>query len=224
MTPVSPDISKPGDHAELPRLDILSLDDDADFREYIKVVLESDEAGHPDGHIVRTAATPDEFYAHVELRMPDIALVDMKMGRASGEQVLEEIRKRWPRLCVIVVTGYPSMDSMRETFKRDVFDYVAKPFTLDELKRVLGQAVAAYGLGSTPADRLRHELGRQIRLARMAKGEGWTLKDLSEASGVSVSQLSSIERGSHMPSLESLVAIAQALEAKPSDWLANAGL
>ena len=47
--------------------------------------------------------------------------------------------------------------------------------------------------------------------------------DLSEASGVSVSQLSSIERGAHLPSLESLLAIASALEKKPSAWLAAAG-
>jgi transcriptional regulator with XRE-family HTH domain len=53
---------------------------------------------------------------------------------------------------------------------------------------------------------------------------GWTLKDLSEASGVSVSQLSSIERGAHLPSLESLVAIALALGQKPSAWLGGSGL
>lgn len=199
-----------------PVLSIVALDDDADFREYIASVLASE------GHEVRTAATPDELYALIEEQMPDIALLDMKMGRASGEDVLEELRKRWPRLCVIVVTGYPSLDSMRQTFKRDVFDYLAKPFSLAELRRTLAQAAAAFHLGLKPLDRLRHELGRQIRLARTRRS--WTLKELSEACGVSVSQLSSIERGSHMPSLESLITIAQALDAKPSDWLLSAGL
>lgn len=199
-----------------PVLDIVALDDDADFREYIASVLSSE------GHAVRTASMPDEFYAQIEERMPDVALLDMKMGRDSGEQVLEELRKRWPRLCVIVVTGYPSLDSMRQTFKRDVFDYLAKPFSLQELRRTLAQAAAAFHLGLKPLDRLRHELGRQIRQARTQRS--WTLKDLSEACGVSVSQLSSIERGSHMPSLESLTTIAQALDAKPSDWLVAAGL
>jgi transcriptional regulator with XRE-family HTH domain len=60
-----------------------------------------------------------------------------------------------------------------------------------------------------------------MRLARTEKG--WTLKELSESSGLSVSQLSSIERGAHLPSLESLLAIAHALERPASSWLAGAG-
>jgi transcriptional regulator with XRE-family HTH domain len=82
--------------------------------------------------------------------------------------------------------------------------------------------VASLGLGQRPQDRLRAELGRQVRLARIEKG--WTLKELSEASQVSVSQLSSIERGAHLPSLESLVAVALALGRKPSEWLGAGGL
>ena len=65
------------------------------------------------------------------------------------------------------------------------------------------------------------ELGRQIRLARTERG--WTLKGLSESSGVSVSQLSSIERGAHLPSVESLLSIATALDEKPSAWFDAAG-
>lgn len=201
--------------APRPVLSIVALDDDSDFREYIRTVLEAE------GHDVRTAATPEEFYAACESRLPDIALLDIKMGRDSGEAVLEQIRRRWPKLCVIVVTGYPTMESMRQTFKRDVFDYLAKPFSLEDLRRTLVQAAAAFGLGLRPQDRLRHELGRQVRLSRTQKG--WTLKELSEACGVSVSQLSSIERGSHLPSLESLVEIAGAMGQKASVWLAQAG-
>ena len=122
---------------------------------------------------------------------------------------------------MIVVTGYPTMDSMRETFKKDVFDYVPKPFSTEDLNRVLGQAAAAFNLGGRPQDRLRNELGRQVRLSRTRRG--WTLKDLSESSGVSVSQLSSIERGAHLPSVESLLSIATALDEKPSAWFDAAG-
>lgn len=202
-----------------PALNILALDDDADFREYIRSVLESE------GHHVRTAATPAEFFSLSEQQLPDIALLDMKMGRDSGEHVLEELRRRWAKLCVIVVTGYPSLDSMRQTFKKDgggVFDYIAKPFSLEELRRTLAQAAVAFGLGQRPQDRLRHELGRQIRMARTERE--WTLKDLSESCGISVSQLSSVERGSHLPSIESLLAIAGALDRKASRWLEAAGL
>ncbi len=196
-------------------LSIVALDDDADFREFIRSVL----AGA--GHDVRVAGAPDEMFRMLEERLPDVLLLDIKMGRHSGEQVLEDLRKRWSKLCVIVVTGYPSLETMRGTFKQDVFDYLAKPFSIDDLRNVLRQAAAAYNLGGRPQDRLRQELGRQIRLVRTEKS--WTLKDLSDASGVSVSQLSSIERGAHMPSLESLLAVAQALDRSPGDWLKAAG-
>ncbi|MBX3363234.1 MAG: response regulator [Phycisphaeraceae bacterium] len=198
-----------------PPLSIIALDDDPDFREYIRETLEHE------GHEVRTVADPDEFFQAVLDHPPDVVLLDIKMGRHSGEAVLEQIRLRWPRMCVIVVTGYPSLDSMRQTFKKDVFDYLAKPFSVDELRRSLAQASEAFGLGARPQDRLRVDLGRHIRLARTERG--WTLKDLSERSDVSVSQLSSIERGAHLPSLESLVSIALALDQKPSTWLDAAG-
>lgn len=196
-------------------LSIVTLDDDPDFREYTGAMLEAE------GHEVRAAASPNEFFQIVEERAPDVVLLDIKMGRHSGEEVLEEIRRRWPKLCVIVVTGYPSLKTMRRTFKQDVYDYLSKPFSLDELRSLLHQAATEYNLGGRPQDRLRAALGRQIRLARTERG--WTLKELSEESGVSVSQLSSIERGAHLPSLESLLAISQALDALASEWFAESG-
>lgn len=198
-----------------PPLSIISLDDDADFREYIRAMLE------PEGHEIRTVATPEELYGSIQASMPDVVLLDIKMGRHSGDQVLAEIRARWANLCVIVVTGYPSLDSMRQTFKQDVYDYLAKPFSVAELRRVLAQASEAFGLGRRPQDRLRSALGRQIRLARTEKE--WTLRELSESSGVSVSQLSSIERGAHLPSVESLLAISASLGRKPSVWFEASG-
>ncbi len=201
--------------AEPVALSVLALDDDPDFREFIR------EALLAEGHEVRIAATPDECYAACEERLPDVLLLDMKMGRHSGEATLAELRKRWPRLCVIVVTGYPTLETMRKTFKQDVYDYIAKPFSLEELRTALRGAAESFQLGGRPQDRLRRELGRCIRLARTSRG--WTLKELGESAGLSVSQLSSVERGAHLPSLESLLAIAQALEAQPSEWLADAG-
>jgi DNA-binding NtrC family response regulator len=200
---------------QMPPLSVLVLDDDEDFLQYIRAVLEAE------GHDVRAVSKPEDFFATAESALPDVVLLDIKMGRHSGEDVLAEIRRRWNRLCVVVVTGYPSLDSMRQTFKQDVFDYLAKPFSLAELRRVLAQAAEAFGLGRRPQDRLRNALGRQIRLARTERA--WTLRDLSDASGVSVSQLSSIERGAHLPSVESLLSIALALEQKPSAWLGAAG-
>lgn len=196
-------------------LTVAVLDDDTDFLEFVTAVLDDR------GHRVSATTEPAELIALCEESLPDAVLLDMNMGRHSGQDVLAQLRERWPRLCVIVVTGYPSMDSMRETFKRDAFDYLAKPFSADQLEAVLQQAAQALALGLRPQDRLRAELGRQIRLARADRG--WTLKELSEASTISVSQLSSIERGTHLPSLDSLLHIAAALSTTPSHWLSAAG-
>lgn len=201
--------------SDAPPLNIVTLDDDPDFREYLTGVLQTE------GHEVRAVDTPDALFAACESELPDIILLDIKMGQHTGEGVLEEIRRRWPRQCVIVVTGYPTLDSMRQTFKQDVFDYLTKPFRVEDLRRVIAQAAEAFGLGQRPQDRLRAELGRQIRLARTERG--WTLRELSTTSNVSVSQLSSIERGTHLPSIESLVAIAAALRCTPSAWMSAAG-
>src|SRR5688572_8454294 len=101
---------EPGTSVEqAPPLSIIALGDDTDFLQYIRAVLEGE------GHNVRTAATPEEFFAQAEATLPDVVLLDIKMGRASGEEVLTEIRKRWSKLCVIVVTGYPSLEGMRQT-------------------------------------------------------------------------------------------------------------
>ena len=196
-------------------LSIIALDDDADFREYLRGVIEEE------GHTIRLAGNPNEFFRLADERLPDLVLLDMKMGKYSGEETLREIRQRWSKLCVVIVTGYPSLETMRTTFKQDVFDYLSKPFSLKELRSTLRQAAEAFGLGGRPQDRLRAELGRRIRITRTE--HGWTLKDLSEASGVSVSQLSAIERGTHLPSIESLLSVALALDAKPSEWMTAAG-
>ncbi len=201
--------------SEVVPLTVYALDDDPDFREYLHGLLTDD------GHSVRMVSEPKELFAACEQHLPDVILLDVKMGEHSGTEVLEEIRERWPRQCVIMVTGYPSLDSMRETFRKDVFDYIPKPFKVEDLRKSLAQAVSELGLGQRPLDRLRATLGRQIRLARTERG--WTLRNLSEISGVSVSQLSSIERGTHLPSVESLTSVAEALGVAPSTWFAAAG-
>ncbi len=196
-------------------LRVAALDDDADFREFLAGTLVEL------GHRASTFETPEALYAHCESSAPEVVLLDMHMGRVEGEVVLGVLRQRWPKLCVVIVTGYPTLDSMRTMFKQEAFDYLAKPFKTEQLEAILSQAAARFGLGASPQDRLRGELGRQIRVARTARS--WTLKDLSEESGVSVSQLSSIERGAHLPSLESMLAVAGALGHRPSEWLVAAG-
>jgi DNA-binding Xre family transcriptional regulator len=136
-----------------------------------------------------------------------------------GDKVVELLLSRWPGLCVIIVTGYPSLEDMRATFKMKVFDYLAKPFSLAQLRSALSNAVETFQLGTRPQDRLRQKLGHRIKILRVDRG--WSLKELSSMTRLSVSQISSIERGAHLPSFESFLSICKALDKRPSDILAS---
>ena len=194
--------------------DIAVLDDDLDFRNYIEDFLKDEGS-----YVVRTFASASELYDGCEERLPDIVLLDMKMGEAAGDKVLEQLLTRWPGLCVIIITGYPSLEDMRTTFKLKVFDYVAKPFSLAQLRQVLKNAIEAFGLGRSPQDRLRERLGHSIKMLRVERD--WSLKDLATHTKLSVSQISAIERGTNLPSIESLLAICKAFDRKPSEVLAG---
>lgn len=194
-------------------VDIAILDDDADFRNYLEDFLKDEGA-----YAVRAFGHPDDLFTGAEQRLPDIVLLDMKMGEFRGEKVLEQLQVRWPGICVIVITGYPSLEDMRATFKLKVFDYLAKPFSLSQLRQTLKNAIEHFGLGRTAQDRLRERLGHRIKMLRVERD--WSLKDLATATKLSVSQISSIERGANLPSIESLLAISKAFDKKPSEILA----
>ncbi|MEP6963247.1 MAG: response regulator [Acidobacteriota bacterium] len=196
--------------------DIAVLDDDIDFRNYLEDFLADEGA-----YTVRTFSSAATLYSGCEDRIPDIVLLDMKMGDVTGDKVVEQLLNRWPGLCVIIITGYPSLEDMRATFKLKVFDYVAKPFTLVQLRQVLKNAVEAYGLGQAAQDRLRERLGHAIKMLRVARD--WSLKDLAAQTKLSVSQISAIERGANLPSIESFLGICAAFGKKPSEVLGSIG-
>jgi DNA-binding NtrC family response regulator len=195
-------------------IDLAVLDDDLDFRNYVEDFLKDEGV-----YSVRTFAHADELFQAAESRVPDIVLLDMKMGDFPGEKVVEHLLARWPELCIIIVTGYPSLEDMRATFKLRVFDYLAKPFSLAQLRQTLHNAVETFKLGRSPQDRLRERLGHRIKLLRVERD--WSLKDLAAATKLSVSQISSIERGTNLPSIESLLSLCRAFGRKPSEILAS---
>lgn len=204
-------------HAEFQELDaqlvdVAVLDDDLDFRNYIEDLLRDEGQ-----YAIRTFAHPQELFESGEQKPPEIVLLDMKGGDFRGDKVMEQLLARWPSVCVIVVTGYPSLEDMRATFKQRAFDYLAKPFSIAQLRQTLKNAIEAYGLGRTVQDRLREKLGHRIKMLRVERD--WSLKDLANATKLSVSQISSIERGANLPSIESLLAISRAFDRKPSELL-----
>jgi DNA-binding NtrC family response regulator len=194
-------------------IQIAILDDDLDFRNYLEDLLRDE------GYDVAAYALPADLMAACEQNMADIVLLDMKMGDVNGGDVADRLLTQYPQLCVIIITGYPSLEDMRATFKRKVFDYLAKPFSLAQLRQVLKNAIEQFGLGRAAHDKLRERLGHRVKMLRVERD--WSLKDLAAATRLSVSQISSIERGTNLPSIESLLAISKAFEKRPSEILGS---
>lgn len=71
----------------------------------------------------------------------DIVLTDLKMEKVDGMQILKRSRKLYPDTEVIMITGYATLESAVQTMKYGAFYYIAKPFKLDEVRKVVKEAV-----------------------------------------------------------------------------------
>lgn len=92
----------------------------------------------------------------------DCLLLDLMMPGLSGMQVLDEIRKAHPELIVIVITGYATVENAVEAMKRGAYDFIAKPFTPDQLRLVVRRALEKIYL-IREAEMLRLERERSLR-------------------------------------------------------------
>jgi DNA-binding NtrC family response regulator len=92
---------------------------------------------------VRSALNGEEALALLETEAFDAVLTDLKMSRLGGMEVLRRAKALDPDRPVIVMTGYASVSSAVEVMKLGAVDYLPKPFTPDEIRAVVRQAIAA---------------------------------------------------------------------------------
>ena len=85
------------------------------------------------GYDVKTLLSGSEVLPFIAKEMIDVILLDLKMPGIDGLEVLKEVRQVTPDTAVIVITGYATVDSAVEAMKLGALDYIAKPFTADEL-------------------------------------------------------------------------------------------
>jgi len=71
----------------------------------------------------------------------DVVLLDLKMPQINGLQVLDAIRRMDQHIMTVIITGYATIETAVECVKRGAFDYLAKPFTPDELRGVVRKAL-----------------------------------------------------------------------------------
>jgi len=72
----------------------------------------------------------------------DIIITDLKMKEIDGMQFLTEAKKLHPETEVIVITGFATMETAKQSFQKGVFDFIAKPFKLSEIQEVVSRAAA----------------------------------------------------------------------------------
>jgi two-component system response regulator AtoC len=114
---------------------ILVADDDRTIRRNLARLLESE------GYQVVEAADGDAALAAIEAREPAAVLLDLKMPGRDGLDVLERLGSRLDELPVIVITAFGGSAPAIEAMRRGAYDYLAKPFDLDEVVLTLRRAL-----------------------------------------------------------------------------------
>jgi len=105
---------------------ILFVDDDENILDAAKTALEVY------GYEVETASSGYECLE--KINDVDLVFLDIKMPGMDGIETLKEIKKRRPSLPVIMITAYATVDTAIEAMKRGAFDYIRKPFDMEELE------------------------------------------------------------------------------------------
>lgn len=118
------------------KLKILILDDEPIVCKRLKPSLEKQ------GYEVDTFLRSFEALQAVRVAKYDIIITDLKMEGMDGMRFLQEAKKLHPDSEVIVITGFATMETAKESFKKGVFDFIAKPFNLSEIQRVVMRAAA----------------------------------------------------------------------------------
>jgi len=114
---------------------ILVADDEKSMREFLDIMLKKE------GYRVTLASNGEEVIRLIEKDIFDLALVDLRMPKQDGLSVLRRIKTVSPETIVIVITAYASADTAIKAMKEGAYDYITKPFKIDEMKLVIQNAL-----------------------------------------------------------------------------------
>ena len=139
---------------------VLVADDDAVARDLLVEVLERE------GYRVRAAAGGAEAITLAERELFDVALVDLRMPDADGLAVLERLVAREHAPAVLILTAFAAMDTAIEAIRRGAYDYLSKPFRLDDIKRAVRRTLEVQRL-ARDNQRYRRELRERFDADRL---------------------------------------------------------
>jgi DNA-binding NtrC family response regulator len=128
--------------AEANLLNLLIVDDERAIRDGCREIAQTI------GFSTFIADNAEHAYHVLETTGVDVALVDLRLPGTGGLEVLREIKRRRPETVVVVITGYATVQSAVQAMKNGAYDYVTKPFNLEELRLLLERVVGHLQLTS----------------------------------------------------------------------------
>lgn len=114
---------------------ILIVDDEKSLREFLTIMLEEK------GYEVHSAPDGETAIGLIKERSFDLALTDIRMRRSNGLDVLDAVKKFQPNTPVVMMTAYATAETAVEAMKKGAYDYLSKPFKVEELQLLIKNAL-----------------------------------------------------------------------------------
>jgi putative PEP-CTERM system response regulator len=133
---------------------VLVVDDEVGARESLRMILKTD-------YEVFLAKDAEEAFIQIKERSPDIILLDIILPDLDGLKVLEKIKQTEPEMTVIMITATKTVKTAVEAMKLGAYDYVTKPFDIDELRLIISRALSTKSL-KEENKRLREEINKSL--------------------------------------------------------------
>lgn len=92
---------------------------------------------HGQGWDIAVAESAEKALEMLRNKSFDLLLTDLKMPQMDGMALTEEVRLQFPHLPVVIMTGYPSVDTAVAALRQQVADYIIKPFNINQLHKLL---------------------------------------------------------------------------------------
>jgi two-component system response regulator PilR (NtrC family) len=133
---------------------VLIVDDERSMRELLEILLGGE------GHAVSSASDVPSALRRIAEGELDLVVSDLRLGQASGLDVLSAVKQASPTTEVVMVTAFATTENAIQAMKLGAYDYVLKPFKVEELKLVVAKALEHRALVQEN-QLLRHRVGRQ---------------------------------------------------------------
>lgn len=138
---------------ETNQFNFLVVDDEVNIRKMLAICLETE------GYQVTAVSNFDDALSEASRRSFDVAFVDLRLGMASGLDLISALLAATPSLKIIVITAYASIETAVEAMKRGATDYLPKPFTPAQVKLAIHKVFDIRNL-EQKITALREDLGR----------------------------------------------------------------